>query len=160
MAKNTIPGYGKSAFHGFSPHVGLVFNCDGKELCPRGSTQPPLEEPPSTESREKELRKSFINSLEFTRFPALCQRDSYINLYAIKTYAVCVCYSVAMFNESNLTMERSINVSWLAYLGTKILLIYLWLKLKAKEVDADFKKIIFSAELITQPLFTIPYIWP
>lgn len=94
-------------------------------------------------------------------FPALCQRDSYINLYAIKTYAVCVCYSVAMFNESNLTVECSINVSWLAYLGTRIILIYLWLKIKAKEVDADFKKkkIIFSAELITQPLFTTPYIW-
>lgn len=45
-----------------------------------------------------------------------------------------------MFNESNLTVECSINVTWLAYLGTKIILIYLWLKLKAKEVDADLKK--------------------
>lgn len=90
--------------------------------------------------------------------PALCQRDSYINLYVIKTYAVCVRYSVAMFNESNSTVECSINVTWLAYLGTRIILIYLWLKVKTEEVDTDFKKIIFSAELITQPLFTTPYI--
>lgn len=65
-----------------------------------------------------------------------------------------------MFNASNLTVECFINVTWLAYLGTKIILIYLWLELKAKEVDADLEKNnpIFSADLKTQPLFTTPYI--
>lgn len=60
-------------------------------------------------------------------------------MYSIKTYAVYVCYSVSTLNVSNLTVEYSISIrTWLAYLGTKIILIYWWFKLKAKEVDADF----------------------
>lgn len=82
MAKNTFPGYGKGDFHGFSAQRTLAFTCDGKELCPRASTQPPLpvtvvKEPPSTQSREEELRKSFINSLELNVPSTLSKRQLY-----------------------------------------------------------------------------------
>lgn len=65
-----------------SAHVDLAFTCDGKELCPHASTQSPLpvtveEEPPSTQNREEELRKSFINNLEFTFPSTLSKRQLY-----------------------------------------------------------------------------------
>lgn len=82
MAKNTIPGYGKGVFCGSSAQVGLAFTCDDKELCPDASTQLLLlvtvvEEPPSIQRREKELRKSFINNLEFTIPSTLSKRQLY-----------------------------------------------------------------------------------
>lgn len=119
-----------------SAHMGLAFTCDGKELCPHACNQPLLlvtavEESPSAPTRQEELRQTLNSELR--------QRNSYIHLYSIKTSVVCVCYSVSVFNASNLTVECSINVrTWSAYLGTKTILIYLCFKLKAKEVDADF----------------------
>lgn len=71
---------------GSSAQVGLAFTCDGKELCPHASTQPPLpvtvvEEPPSTQNRKEEIRKSFINNLEFTIPSTLSKRQLYQFVY-------------------------------------------------------------------------------
>lgn len=71
---------------GSSAQVGLAFTCDGKELCPHASTQPPLpvtvvEEPPSTQNKKEEIRKSFINNLEFTVPSTLSKRQLYQFVY-------------------------------------------------------------------------------
>lgn len=57
--------------------------------------------PPSHSDSDRGPTLSFEQAGGTKAHSELCQRNSYINLYPIKAYAVCVCDSVSVFNASN-----------------------------------------------------------
>lgn len=126
--------------------MALALTCDCKKLCHWDNIQPSLqvtivEKLPSTYPVGRTKGKVLLLTLRLS-FPAPYHINSCINLYPVKNYVVCVFYSVSVFNKSNLTEECSINVkTQLAYPGTEIILIYLWLNLRAKKIGTDFKKL-------------------